>query len=128
MLSIAKRLLVLSGTFVVACSSPSLSRRAVPTSKFEPCVIADQNLSAKATEAITELQRIVESGPFYTIAVSRSGPGSCRAAFEAAVISLEYNFPNGAWLKVKRDSRIEYNDQELRFQLPPEENPIDLLK
>jgi hypothetical protein len=45
----------------------------------------------------------------------------------AGVITLDYSFRDGGWLHVKRDPRIEYNDQEARFELPPGANPIAIL-
>jgi len=92
------------------------------------CVIADQNLSAKENEAIAELRRNVEAGPLYSLSTKRAGIATCSAKYETGVLTLEYNFRDKGWLRVKRDSRIEYNDQEVRFGSPLEEEPKAILK
>jgi hypothetical protein len=115
MMTLAKRLLVLSAILASACSSPSLSTQ-VP-----PCEIANQS------ESIAELRRTVEAGPLYTIPAA-GGVANCRGNVDEGVISLEYNFQGGGWLRVKRDPSIEYNDQEARFGSPLTEDPNAVLK
>jgi hypothetical protein len=122
-----RRLSICCGVFLAACSTPTSSRQDSATPGPPPCTITDQNTPAKDKDAITQLRRTVETGPLYGIPAA-SGVGSCSAASEAGVITIEYKFRNGAWLRVKRDPRIEYNDQEARFEMPQGENPIAVMK
>src|SRR5438477_3133491 len=128
MMLLAKRFLVGAGIFLAGCSMPSLSKQGAAPPVISPCVVADQNLSPKEKEAIAELRRNVESGPLYTTPASAAGVAKCSAGYEAGVIALEYTFRDGGWLRAKRDSRIEYNDQEARFELPPGQDPTAVLK
>src|SRR5215510_2075459 len=129
MLLLAKRSLIFSSVFLaVACSTASLSRQTAAPAAPQ-CVIKDQSLSSKEKDAIAELRRTVEAGPLYIIPASQSGIVACNAGYDAGGITLEYSFRDRqGWLRVKRDPRIEYNDQELRFELPPAEVPMSVLK
>jgi hypothetical protein len=90
-------------------------------------VVEDHTLAPQEVDAIAALRRTVEAGPLYTIPATSEGVRSCRAAYEAGVIALEYSFRDGGWLRVKRDPRIEYTDQEARFELSRGENPTAVL-
>src|SRR6185295_16821765 len=76
---------------------------------------------------VAAVQRAVETGPLFTVPASRAGVASCRVGYESGMTSLEYRFRDSGWLRVKRDPRIEYSDQEARFAVPLTENPIAVL-
>lgn len=119
--------LVWSGILLAACSAPSLSRQGGASAAAPQCVVENLTLSAQEVDAIAALRRSVETGPLFTIPATSAGVASCRAGYTTGVIALDYSFRDGGWLRVKRDPRIEYNDQEARFELPLGENPIAVL-
>jgi hypothetical protein len=113
---------------LAACSAtePSGTQTAAPS--VGPCSLPNGTISSESKEAAAELRRSVESGPLYAVAASGGGGATCSVAYDSDVITLEYKFGNGGWLRVKRNSTIEYTDQEARFTSPPVENAIEVLK
>jgi hypothetical protein len=123
----AARLLILALVFLPACSTLSSRQGAAPPA-IPPCGgTADQGLSPKEREAIAELRRSVEAGPLYAI-LAGAGIATCNATYSAGIITLDYSFHDRGLLRVKRDSRIDYNDQEARFESPPTEDPKAILR
>ena len=122
----AARLLILALVFLPACSLLS-SRQAAPPPAIPPCETADQGLSPKEREAIAELRRSVEVGPLYAI-LAGAGIATCNATYSAGIITMDYSFHDRGVLRVKRDSRIDYNDQEARFESPPTQDPKAILR
>lgn len=72
------------------------------------------------------LRSNVESGPLYAIPAAR-GVVRCRVSVGAGVVALEYQFKDEGWLRVKRDSGIEYTEQVAHFQVASEKNPLGIL-
>jgi hypothetical protein len=108
---------------LVGCSTnqPSAIRTAVPVTT--PCTA-----SREPTDAATEMRRTVESGPMYEIVAATTDVLTCTIAEDAGVVTLEYRFRNGSWLRRRRNSSIEYTEEEARFASPILENPIEVLK
>ena len=123
----AARLLVCAGVWLSGCSTPRLTGKATAPPAPPPCVAAGEALSPPDVEGVAALRRGVEMGPLYTTQATRAGVAGCRISRESGVIALEYRFRDGGWLRVKRDARIEYTDQETRFVVPPAEPPLAIL-
>jgi hypothetical protein len=104
----------------VASQSPA-------TSSAPDCVAAEGGTSPQDPEALASLRRSVETGPFYTISASTSVVAACRVSRDADAITLDYTFRDGGSLRVTRNPRIEYSDQEVRFASPPGEGPVAVL-
>lgn len=79
------------------------------------------------TSTTEVLQRMVESSLLYQQSASVAKLASCQIWYDAAVITIKYQFQDGGWLHVKRDMRIEYSEQEAQFVSPIKENPIKIL-
>lgn len=90
------------------------------------CTGADTGATAQDAKALTDLRRSIEMGPFYAIG-SRSGLASCRVTRDSESIRLEYTFRDGASLRVTRNPKIEYMDQELRLVTALAESPVAVL-
>src|SRR2546427_1340144 len=123
----AKLFFVWSSLLLAACSTLPLARQSAATPVVPECVAAENAISPQHADTIASLRHTVEMGPLYTIPATRSGVAACRIGYEEGVITLEYRFRDDGWLHVKRDSRIEYNDQEARFALPPTEDAVAVL-
>src|SRR3989442_3033301 len=122
------RLFFVCGGLLLAAGSPvRLPGQNATTPAAPQCVAAEKAIPPKDAVTIASLRRTVEMGPLYTIPATRSGVASCRIGYEEGVITLEYTFRDDGWLRVKRDSRIEYNNQEARFAFPPTENAMPVL-
>src|SRR5262250_643418 len=101
MVLLVKRLLLWSSIFLTGCSIPPFSRQDAAPPAPPSCVIAEQNLSAKERGAIAELRRNMEAGPLYLLSATRAGVATCSAKYETGVLTLEYNFRDKGWLRVK---------------------------
>ena len=123
----ARLFFVCGGLLLAACSTVPLPGQNATTPPAPQCVGAEKAVPPKDADTIASLRRTVEMGPLYTIPATRSGVTACRIGYDEGVITLEYTFRDGGWLHVKRDSRIEYNDQEARFALPPTEDAVAVL-
>ena len=122
--TMACRLLVVTSLTVAACSPrPVASQRA---SAPPECSGADAVASAQDAKTLTDLRRSIEMGPFYAVG-SRAGVASCRITRDADSLRLEYTFRDGASLRVTRNPKIEYTDQELRLTFALAENPVAVL-
>jgi hypothetical protein len=66
-------------------------------------------------------------GPLYAALARQSSVASCRIGNDSSAVTLEYTFRDGGWLQARRDPRIEYNNQEARFAMPPAEDPVAML-
>jgi hypothetical protein len=121
----------LLGIGLAFCSAFSLSGE--DTSPLLPsqagtdvCTIEDATATPQEVSVMRALRSNVESGPLYTIPAAK-GVAKCRVDVESGVIILEYLFKDGGWLRVKRDSGIEYTEQVAHFQLASEKNPSSIL-
>jgi hypothetical protein len=122
--TIACRLLAITSLIATACSPmPAATQRA---SAPPECSGADAVASAPDAKTLTDLRRATEMGPFYAVG-SRAGVASCRITRDADSIRLEYTFRDGASLRVTRNPKIEYTDQELRLAFALVENPTAVL-
>src|SRR3989442_12106916 len=123
----AKLFFVWSSLLLAACSTLPLARQSAATPVVPECVAAENAISPQHADTIASLRHSIEMGPLYTIPATRSGVAACRIQYEDGVITLEYSFRDGGWLHVKRDSHIEFNNQEARFVLAPTEDAVAVL-
>jgi hypothetical protein len=119
--TIVSRLAIAASVLAFSCSPAPSAGVASPD-----CTSADASAPPQAADALTELRRSVEAGPFYALA-SRSGVASCRVTRDADAITLDYSFRDGASLHVTRNPQTEYTDQEVRLASPLDESPVDVL-
>lgn len=110
-----------------ACSAPPAASQTASTTGGAECVAAQGGASPQNAETTDGLRRAVEMGPLYTVLASQSGVASCRVSNDSSEVTLEYTFRNGGSLEARRDPRIEYNNQEARFAVPPQEDPVAVL-
>ena len=110
-----------------ACSAPPAASQTASTTGGVECVAAQGGASPQNPETTESLRRAVEMGPLYTILASQSGVASCRVSNDSSEVTLEYSFRDGGSLQARRDPRIEYNNQEARFAMPPAEDPVAVL-
>ncbi|MES2355107.1 MAG: hypothetical protein V4568_12050 [Pseudomonadota bacterium] len=112
---------------LAACSSlPPVSALVAQKSKGVSCTTTGETAPPQSELAIIALRHTVETGPLYTIPAAE-GVVSCSVRHEPDTIAIEYQFKNGGWLRVKRNSSIEYTEQEARFLLSPVEQPTAVL-
>ena len=124
MTKLAGRIVAGMSLFAIACSSVPATGQS--TGAAPPDCTGTNTGSPQDTETLTALRRSVETGPFYAIG-SRSGVASCRVTRDADAIRLEYTFRDGASLRVTRNPKIEYTDQEVRLVSPPSESAVAVL-
>ena len=110
--------------FAIACS-PMPATGQSPGAASPDCAATNAG-SPQNADTLAAVRRFVETGPFYAIG-SRAGVASCRITADADAITLEYTFRDGASLRVTRNPKIEYTDQELRLAFPIGENPVVVL-
>ena len=80
------------------------------------------------TALIAELERTINTSPFYTIPASTEDLTSCDARLSPeGDIELEYHFRNGSWLQVKRNERIEYMELNVRLNQKLTDQPETIL-
>jgi hypothetical protein len=115
------------GVWSAACSTPLPRQTSGPPAKQVCVPTAESTVSQESRNTIADFQRTVESTPLFTISARHAGVSSCRIGYESGMASVEYQFRDGGWLRSKRDSRIEYSDQEVRFAVPLAESPIAIL-
>ena len=129
MLLPVRRFLPFSLILLATCSSPPFPRQAtVPIPREIPaCTVTNAAIPPQQVDTVTALRRTAEMGPLFAVPAARAGLAECNINYESGLIALEYRFRDGSWLRVKRDSRIEYNDQELRLASPPAEDPLAIL-
>lgn len=106
--------LTLGGVLLVACSEPP--RQVAASPPVDVSCKSGEGIALPERGTIVALQRKVEKGPLYTVPAA-AGVAECRIGYESGVIALEYRFRDGGWLRVKRDSSIEYTEQEAHFSL-----------
>ena len=123
----ARLFLIWSSLLLGACSAVPSLKQAATAPPVPQCVAPKTPISPEDTETIATLRHSIEMGPLYTVPATRSGVAACRIQYEDGVITLEYSFRDGGWLHVKRDSHIEFNNQEARFVLPPAEDAVAVL-
>ena len=124
-MTLASRLAVVTSLIAMSCSPVPVASQPAGTASPD-CAAPSAGASPQDASIVAALRRSVETGPFYTIA-SRSGVASCRVTSDADTIRLEYTFRDGAALRVTRNTKIEYTDQELRLVSPLGENPVTVL-
>jgi hypothetical protein len=126
MRAVVRRFLVYSVVLLAGCSTqPSSTQTVVPTA-IAPCA-ADNTMSPQELEAVADLQRSVQSAPLYATSAAHADVETCHVGYASGVITMEYRFRDGSSLRVKRDSRIEYNDQQARIASPLAEDPVTIL-
>lgn len=107
---------------VPAGSAPA---QAVPA--IAACV-AEGTPSPEDAASALALQRNIETSPLYAIPASTEGVATCRIHYQPeGVLGLEYRFQRGGSLRVTRDARIEYTEQDARFALTAKEAPEAIL-
>lgn len=102
---------------LAACALPGAQPDAP---RARPCLAVEQD-----DAVLAELRRHVENGPFYALAAP--GGADCLASRDAGAVSLDYRYADGSRLRVRRDARIEYSEQELRLAAPPAEDAAAIL-
>jgi hypothetical protein len=119
---------VVGGLWLASCSTQPRAKQTTTQRAVPDCVVtaAEGTLSPQIQDAVAAFQHAVETGPLFTVPASRADVASCRIGYQSGMTSLEYQFRDGGWLRAKRDPRIEYSDQEVRFPVPPE-NPLAIL-
>lgn len=115
---------LLAAALASACSAPLAEQKSAV-----PAVVACSAGTGQQADAnaVTALRRSVEQGPLYTIGAA-AGVRECRVSAESGAITLDYAFGSGGSLRVKRDQRIEYTEQDARYTLPASEEPVSVLK
>jgi len=91
------------------------------------CAIVGAGIPSEQAATVSALRSTVEKGPLYTILTTTAPVASCRIGLDSSGIALEYTFGNGSSLNVKRDARIEYNNQEVRLASPLAEDAVAVL-
>lgn len=116
------------GVLSAACSMPPApALLAAPTSVSVACAGSDTVATTEDAFALAALRRSTEIGPLYAALLAVSPLESCRVSGESAAPTLTYQFIGGGLLRVKRDARIEYTEQEAQFVVPPLQAPAALL-
>ena len=122
--------LVLYSVLLEACTALPIYHQAItPSNSDTACSIHRESESgiSQNTDTMEILQRTVESSLLYQLLTSTTRLASCQIWYDAAVITIKYQFQNGGWLHVKRDPRIEYTEQEAQFVFPSTGNPVEVL-
>jgi hypothetical protein len=109
-----------------ATSEPNLQPKAVASGLATSCA-APERASRHEKNLAIEFVKRVENSPLYLELRVAGGMAHCRTDFESGSIRVEYRFHKGGWLRIKRDERIEYTDQEARFAHPVD-SALELLK
>jgi hypothetical protein len=122
---IALLLAVATGPIGAACSPVPPAGQRTASAAVE-CAGADAEASPQDTKTLTDLRRSIETSPFYAIG-SRAGVASCRVTRDEGSIRFDYTFRDGASLRVTRNPKIEYTDQELQLAVALTENPVTVL-
>jgi len=110
---------------VLLCGCSRMNNQATAGTSSSPCAVAAT--SGKTAETAAALRQSVENGPLYGLLAQSGQTLSCNIKEESGVITLEYRSTKDAWLRVKRNSSIEYTDQELHAASPLS-NAIEVLK
>ena len=92
-----------------------------------PCAGSDTPATNEDAFALAALRRSTEMGPLYAALLAVSPLESCRVRSELNASTLTYRFAGGGSLRVTRDARIEYTEQEAQFVVPPLQAPAALL-
>lgn len=122
---LARLFLILGGALLLACSE-TLPRQVAASPPVDVSCKSGEGVALPEMGTIVALQRNVEKGPLYTVPAA-AGVAECRIGYESGVIALEYRFRDGGWLRVKRDSSIEYTEQEAHFSLLSQEQAVPIL-
>lgn len=123
-------LLVLYCILLEACTTFSVPFQTITSpNAYAACTVHREPESSMSqnTDTVQILQRTVESSLLYQLSMSAAELKSCLIWYDAAAITIKYQFQDGGWLHVKRDMRIEYTEQEAQFVFPSIENPIEIL-
>jgi len=110
---------------LAACSAAPIGGGAAQSVAAE-CA-KDGGLSPQDAEAGASLQRTVETGPLYAAIAGKANLASCRVGNDSGAATLEYKFSDGGWMRVTRDSRIEYSSHEVRFGAAYPDSAIEVL-
>lgn len=93
-----------------------------------PCSLPATDASAKPAPAARLFFRHVEASPLFAAAIGAASQARCEPSGSDRSFVAAYTARNGNTLRVARDERIEYSDQEARFVVPPPEPPLPLLQ
>jgi hypothetical protein len=115
------------GLLSAACSTSLPANKAEQPARLVCAMTPEVAASQQQGDVIAVFRRTVESGPLFSVLADHASVSSCRIAVDSGLVSVEYKFRDGGWLRAKRESGIEYSEQELRFGTPPAENPIAVL-
>ena len=107
---------------LLATCSAALAEDASPeATKTVVCGIEGRPTRQEAAKALV-LRRTIEASPFFTLPATTEGLATCHLHHRAnGVLMLEYRFRREGTLTIRRDERIEYMEQEGRFELPSNE-------
>jgi len=123
---LAWRLIVPATLLLTACSMPPVASQTTSTAPAADCVGPQAGVSPQNAEAAGTLRRAVEMGPLYVTLVANRVV-SCRIGTDSSAITLEYTFRDGSSLRVRRDPRIEYSNQEVRLASPLAEDAVAIM-
>lgn len=105
---------------------PPVSQSAAPSTPID-CTVSGPGVPYQDLGVVTKLRGAVERSPFYAVSAARIGVKACRATQSSDELTLEYTLRDGGWLRVTRQRRIEYSDQEVRFATPLADDPQKVL-
>jgi hypothetical protein len=125
MTTLAGRIVVGASLFAIACSPVPATGQSAGAAAPPECATTGVG-STQDADTLAALRRSVETGPFYAIG-SRSGVALCRVTRDDDAIRLEYTFRDGASLRITRNPKIEYTDQEVRLVSPLAESAVTVL-
>ena len=110
-----------------ACSAGGSDQASAGRAPLD-CVSVTRQAGAQDAASIAELRRAVESGPFYQALAVQTAFAECRVRFEDGAAEIEYRFRDGSEVRLRRDERIEFSEQTLRFASALPQDPIALLR
>ncbi len=93
-----------------------------------PCSLPATDVTAKPDPAARVFFRQAEASPLFAAAIGAASQARCEPSGSDRSFVAAYTARNGNTLRVARDERIEYSDQEARFVVPPGEPPLLLLQ
>lgn len=109
------------GALFAACSGVLAQEMPGKAMKAITCAVEGLPTRLEAAGALS-FRRTIEASPLYALPAASEGLVTCRVRHQAnSVLVLEYRFRHGGTLTVTRNERIQYLEQEGRFDLPTDE-------
>lgn len=118
-----------AGLLLSSCAvAPRPAALDTQTLAASPCVLVGFDSAGAAAPAAQALRQRVETTPLFAAAIAPSAIASCRLDGSDGRLVASYLAGNGNMLRVERDERIEFSDQEAHFVAASREPPLALLQ